>query len=137
MVLSLCPWADCLLKPLVPGRLWSSSPDRRLGEFSNLVVTSQALRVHTLTSAPAPLHPSRVGPQNRGAIRGWRGDPAPQLLPAGTPTPAIPGAESGPVARPSGWVARARSPPRRHHLRPLRRRLCPALHRDTGPSGPT
>ncbi|XP_012412183.1 basic proline-rich protein-like [Trichechus manatus latirostris] len=49
----------------------------------------------------------------------------------------FPGAESGPVARPSGWVARTRSPPRRHHLRPLRRRLCPALHCRVGPSGPT
>lgn len=31
-------------------------------EFRNLVVTRQAHRVHTLTSAPVPLHPGRVDP---------------------------------------------------------------------------
>nr|XP_010596715.1 basic proline-rich protein-like [Loxodonta africana] len=49
-----------------------------------------------------------------------------------------PGADSGPGRPPIGvGGSNSGSPPGRHHLRPLRRRLCPALHCRVGPSGPT
>lgn len=72
-----------------------------LGRSSNLVVTSQV--PHLYPCAP-PSWPGRPhSSQNLVRIRSWNGETVPQLYSAGAPAPAIPRAESGPVACPSGW----------------------------------